>query len=209
MPEGVSPLSYAACVWAFEKIRQAGGLSVFCHPYWIAGGRYHPGMPLANHIFDTQLFDAYEVIGGYNADCDSNTLQTAHYHHQVAKGRRLPVVGITDAHSTEKHRYFDTYYTVVFAPSADLADLISSIRDLYSVAIESLPNDRPRPVGPMRLVKFALFLEREVFPQHDELCVEEGRLMQAYIAGKPGAADDLARLSGRTKALYDKYWGSK
>jgi len=209
VPEGVNAVHYAGCVWAFDKIRQAGGLGVFCHPYWVAGGRYHPGMPLTDHIFDTQPFDAYEVIGGYDADCDSNTLQTAHYHSQLAKGRKVPVVGVTDAHSTAKHRYFDTYYTIAFAPSADLADLISSIKDLYSVAMESLPNDRPRPVGPLRLTKYALFCEREIFPQHDELCREEGRLMLAYIGGEPGAAAALARLSGRTAALYDKYWGGK
>ena len=209
VPDGVNPLAYAGCVWAFTKIREAGGLGVFCHPYWVAGGRYHPGMPLTDHIFETQPFDAYEVIGGYNAECHSNTLQTAHYHHQVAKGRKMPVVGVTDAHSTEKHRYFDTYYTIVFAATSDLADLISSIKDLYSVAMESLPNDRPRPVGPLRLVKYSLFLEREIFPQHDELCVEEGRLMLAHIAGDPGAADALAALSGRTAALYERYWGGE
>jgi len=209
VPDGVSPLAYAGCVWAFTKIREAGGLGVFCHPYWVAGGRYHPGMPLTDYILDTQPFDAYEVIGGYNADCDSNTLQTAHYHSQLAKGRKVPIVGVTDAHSTEKHRYFDTYYTIAFAPSTDLPDLIASIKGLYSVAMESLPNDRPRPVGSLRLTKYALFLEREIFPQHVELCREEGRLMHAHTCGEAGAADALARLTGRTAALYDKYWGKQ
>ncbi len=206
VPDGVGELRHAACVWAFNKIREAGGLSVFCHPYWVAGGRYHPGMPLTDYLFETMSFDAYEVIGGYNADCPSNTLQTSLYHDQVAKGRSVPVVGITDAHSTEQHRYFDTYYTIVFAPTADLPDLIGSIKDLYSVAMESLPGDRPRPVGPYRLTKYALFCEREIFPQHDELCVEEGRLMLAYIAGEAGAAEALAALSGRTAAMYDRFF---
>jgi len=207
LPQGVDPLNYAECVWAFDRIRRAGGLGVFCHPYWVAAKRYHPGMPLTDYIFETQPFDAYEVIGGYDGNCDSNTLQVGRYHDEQAKGRKIPVVGVTDAHSCQRHRYFDTYYTIAFSPSCGLQDLIGSIKDLYSVAMESLPNDRPRPVGPMRLMKYALFLEREIFPQHDELCLEEGRLMLAYIAGDTDAADALARLSGRTAAMYKRYWG--
>ena len=206
LPDGVDPIHYAVCLWAFDEIREVGGLGVFCHPYWVTAGRYHPGMPLTDHLFDTQPFDAYEVIGGYGAQHDSNTLQTAHYHHMAAQGRKIPIIGVTDAHRTAPGSLFGRTYTIVFAPTDEPADLIAAIKDLYSVAMESMPDDRPRPVGPLRLVKVALFLEREIFPFHDELCAEEGRVMLAHAAGDPAAAEDLTRMSGRVKALYDRYW---
>jgi hypothetical protein len=163
-------------------------------------------MPLADHIFATRKFDAYEVIGGFPADCDSNTLQAARYYEEVAKAGPLPIVGVTDAHSCNSIRHSDRYYTIVFAPSDDLRDLIGSVKDMYSVAVEYPKGQRPRPVGPIRLVKYALFMEREIFPAHDLLCREEGRLMNAHAMGDPRAAESLAALKGRTAALYDRYW---
>ncbi len=208
LPEGVDPAGYAECVWAFDRIRQAGGLAMFCHPYWEVFHRYHPGHPLSDYVFETQLFDAYEVLGGYGADCHSNTLQVARYYEEAAKGKRIPIAGVTDAHGCEGRDLFGWYYTIVFAPSAELPDLITSIKDLYSVGMESLPSDRPRPVGPIRLVQYALFLEREVFPLHDELCFEEGRLMMDHLKANSDAATRLAALQGQTQALYDRLWKS-
>merc|ERR1712000_444133 len=40
LPAGVNRYQYASCCWAFEKIRQGGGLGIFCHPYWFTGHRY-------------------------------------------------------------------------------------------------------------------------------------------------------------------------
>jgi hypothetical protein len=79
---------------------------------------------------------------------------------------------------------------------------------LYSVAVEAVPGETPRAYGPFRLVKFALFLMREVFPHHDALCVEEGRLMLAHLAGDPEAVFALSRLHGRTTALLERFWAS-
>ncbi len=208
LPDGVNPDEAACCTWVFGKIREAGGLSVFCHPYWVAGRRYHPGMPLTQYLFDKQPFDAYEVIGGYNPDCDSNTLQVALYHALRSTGKQIPVVGVSDAHGCDgqKGGTFGWQYTIAFASSPKFADVAAAIRDCYAVAVEFIPTDRARPTGSLRLSKLALFCQREIFPMHDELCVEEGRLMQAHLAGDESAADSLGRLQGRTEALYDHLW---
>ena len=44
--------SYAECQWSFDKIREAGGLGIFCHPYWIARYRYDVPEALTNLIFE-------------------------------------------------------------------------------------------------------------------------------------------------------------
>ncbi len=209
LPPDVDPHHYASCVWCFDKIRQAGGLAMFSHPYWEAGHTYTPPGPLTDHLFATHPFDCYEVIGGYGAECDSNSVQIARYEEERAKGTTLPIAGVSDAHGCETNELFGWYYTVVFSPSADLPDLIDNIKDLYSVAVECLPNERPRVVGTFRLGKYALFLIREIFPQHDELCFEEGRLMLAHAAGAPAAAGALHRLRGRTAALSEHLRAAK
>jgi hypothetical protein len=95
---------------------------------------------------------------------------------------------------------------VCFAPSPELPDLIEAIKDLRSVAVEAPAGHLPRAYGPFRFVKFTQFLLREIFPQHDELCFEEGRLMLQYLSGDASAADRLKQLQGQTEKLYKKYW---
>lgn len=62
------------------------------------------------------------------------------------------------------------------------------------------------PVGLFRLVKYALYLIREVFPLHDELCFDEGQLMIRYISGDTSAGDKLIALKGQVNNLYNKLW---
>jgi len=207
LPPGVDRQQYASCLWCFDKIREAGGLGIFCHPYWFTQHRYAPAGALTALLFESQPYDAYEVIGGYyRHEVDSNTLQVARYQHEQAHGKRIPIVGVSDAHGCHTGELFGWYYTLVFAPSPALEDLIGGIKALRSVAVEAVDGEAPRAHGPWRLVKYALFLLREVMPQHDALCCEEGRAMQAHLTGERDAAERLARLQGRTARLLTHYW---
>lgn len=206
-PRGVDPFHAAACVWSFAKVREGGGLAVFCHPHWIAGFTYNVAVKLNDWMFERRPFDAYELIGGFHRnELESNQLQAGWYHEQRARGRGVPVVGASDAHGCERGELFGWYYTIVFSPSPD--EVLASVRQGFSVAVEHVPGESWRPHGPFRLVKYALFLAREIFPFHDELCVEEGRLMAEYAAGHREAGTALARLNGRCASLYQRLWCS-
>jgi hypothetical protein len=209
LPAEVDRYPYASCVWCFDKIRQGGGLAIFCHPYWIYRRRYDVPAALTDLLFERQPFDALELIGGYHPyEVESNILQVARYHEERARGKRVPIVGASDSHGCETGELFGWYYTIAFAASANLADLVGSVRELYSVAVEAMPGEHPRAYGPLRLVQYAQFLLREIFPQHDELCFEEGRLMLAYAGGDLTAAEALCRLRGRVAQLYNHVWGA-
>lgn len=135
---------------------------------------------------------------------DSNNLQVVRYYEERAKGRKIPIVGVTDCHHCESNRLFGWYYTIVFSPGLELEEITGSIKDLYSVAVESLPGVPAKAYGDFRLVKYALFLIREVFPCHDELCHVEGQMMLNYIRGDESAANVLSHLKGRTADLMEK-----
>lgn len=184
LPAGVDPYHYASAVFCFRKIREAGGLGIFCHPYWLVEDGYYISEALTTHLLETQPFDALELLGGYyRHESDSNVLQVARYHEERLLGRRLPIVGVSDAHGCERGELFGWYYTIVFAKSLELQDIIDGIKNLWSVAVEAVPGGTARAYGPFRLVKYALFLLREVFPAHDALCAEEGLAMLRYAAG--------------------------
>ncbi len=202
------PYEYASSAWCFDKIREAGGLGIFCHPYWLAWPRYDVPFHLIDMIFDRQPYDAYEVIGGYfRYQYESNKLQVARYHEERAKGKPNPIVGSSDSHGTEQSGLFGWYYTLVFSPTPELQDVITGVKELRSVAVEAITGELPRAHGPFRLVAYAQYLLREVLPLHDELCVEEGRLMLAHAAGDGDAATTLGSLRGRVSRLYDDLWG--
>jgi hypothetical protein len=203
-PSDLNKRTYAECVWCFDKIREAGGLGIFCHPYWINNYKYDVPETLTNLLFERQPYDALELIGGYRRwEAISNHLQVARYHEERSNGKRIPIIGVSDAHGCEKGELFGWYTTLVFSPSLSFSDIKLSIMDLYSVAVEAVPWNDALAHGPFRLVKYAQFLMREIFPTHNAMCYEEGMQMIEYINGKEEAQSKLQEWQGRTAEYYN------
>lgn len=57
--EGKEREQYASCLWCYQKVREAGGLAVFCHPYWVHRHVYNVAEPLIAQHFEDMPFDAY------------------------------------------------------------------------------------------------------------------------------------------------------
>ena len=212
LPPGVDRFQYASSIWAFEKIRERGGLGIFAHPYWQYGNANYISYALVDYIFETGIFDALELVSGFGWDelqeVDVNNLQLNKYIEARSKGQKIPVVGISDSHSCEENDKFGRYYTICFAPSAELPDLIKAIKEERSVAIETPAGKLPRAFGPYRLVAYTHFLLRYVLPLHDEMCFEEGRLMVEYAGGKKEVIEELKLLQGQIKKYYERIWAT-
>ena len=186
----------------FDKIRQGKGLAIFCHPYWQIDSGYYISEAVNTYMMDHQPYDALEVIGGYRPyEEESNTIQIARYHEERSKGKSVPIVGVSDAHGCF-NELFGWFYTIVFAKSNRKEDVIQAVKTLKSVAVEAIPDEAPRPVGPFDLVLYSLFLIREVFPLHDALCAEEGEWMLKYHEGDQSAVNELAQRQGN----IDRFW---
>jgi len=174
----------ASSIWSFNKIREAEGLGILCHPFWRIKEGYYISERLLHLLYEKRVFDAVEIVGGYHiSELSSNNLQMV-YHYEKSKGENIPVVGVTDAHGCDTGSLFGWYYTVVFSPSLELKDIIESIKLGYSVGVEAIPGRETRVYGSSRLVLFTLFLIREVFPIHDRICQEEGNFMMRHMMGK-------------------------
>lgn len=212
LPPGVDAFHYASNQWVTEKIRQRGGLAMLCHPYWVTKKAHNIAEPLLQALLQSGYFDLLEVISGASSaeanEYDENMLQIVRYTEDRANGLKMPAAGISDAHGAERSEMFGRFYTVAFSPTADLADLQKAMKSGMCTAVEHMAGERPLVVGPFRLAKYTLFLLREVFPQHDELCLEEGRLMIRHSAGDTDAVERLRSCRGQVKALYDRYWAS-
>lgn len=203
IPEDIEKFTYACMVWIFNHIKKAGGLGIFCHPYWISNVNHVPEN-LIEYLMETQPFDAFEVLGGENY-YEHNGFQTHKYYDDRAKGRKYPIVGSTDSHSSVNNENAYVASTMVFAPANEREAIIVSIKDFYSVAIDGI-SSKFRLVGDLRLAKYATFLLQDYFPLHDDLCYEEGRAMKDYYCGIEGAKETLEFISGRVKKQREKYF---
>ena len=203
IPEGVEPYAFACCSWITEQVRKADGLSIFAHPYWIADV-FHVPEKLSEAMFEKKAFDAFEILGG-ESYFEQNGLQTIFYYEQCAKGNKCPIVGSTDSHSSINNRNGFICSTIVFAPENTREGLIQSIKDSYSVAVDTISAEY-RMFGDLRLVKYASFLYENFFPLHDELCYEQGLLMKQYATGDEDAARLLKAINGRMKKQREKYF---
>ncbi|MBQ8209097.1 MAG: hypothetical protein IJZ35_00740 [Clostridia bacterium] len=203
IPDGIEKFTYAACVWIFNHIKKADGLGIFCHPYWLQNV-FHVPETLVEHIMETQPFDAFEVLGGEDY-FEQNGYQSVRYYEDRIKGRHYPIVGSTDSHSCVHNDCGFVASTIVFAPENTREGLISSIKDFYSVAVDSISKEL-RLVGELRFVRYGCFLLREFFPLHDELTFEEGRLMKDYVCGDKDAERLLRAINGRMKKQREKYF---
>lgn len=203
IPEGIEKFTYASCVWIFNHIKKADGLGIFCHPYWIANVFQVPET-LVEYMMQTQPFDAFEVLGGERY-YQQNGFQAARYYDDRAKGRRYPIVGSTDSHSCVHNDGALIASTIVFAPKNTREGIVYSIKDCYSVAVDTISTEW-RLVGETRFVRYGDFLLREFFPLHDELTYEEGRLMKDYVCGDEDAKAILSAINGRMKKQREKYF---
>lgn len=206
LPEGIHGFTYASCIWVYEQIKKANGLSIFAHPHWIANV-YHVKDKMTNYQFEQKLFDAFELIGGQSPI--ENNMQLAIYNDARARGmNNIPIVGSSDSHSVLSGALFDEMKTLVFAKTNEKNDVIEAIKMQQSVAVESYHNEHYKVHGDYRMVSYAIFLLENYFPLHDELCFEEGRAMLDYIRGREGAVEILTLMKERTHKLMTKYFGA-
>ena len=202
-PENVNSRSYAVCLWAFEKIRQADGLGVFAHPYWLAN-MWQIQEPFTRYMMEQHPFDAFEVLGG-ESYYTQNGFQTALYYDEYRQGRIHPIVGSTDSHcSTEHNRNWDVCSTIIFAEENERAALIRAVKDRYSVAVDTISKEY-RLVGEFRLQKYACFLMEYYFPIHDRQAALDGEILYQYVVGN-ATAEEVDLMAKRAQVMLDKYF---
>lgn len=199
----------AASEWTFDRIREAGGIGMYCHPYWRPLYHNYIGEDVNELLMERNKFDVLEVVGGfYRHQVECNMLAISRWQEERAKGKKIPVAGISDCHGSDGD-LAGWYYTVTFADKLDFESIAEAIRDDRSVAVHWIPGEHPVVVGPFRLTRFVYFLLREFYPVHDELCKIEGEIMRRDIAGydEPDAVAQIKSRSGAVQKYMESFWG--
>lgn len=198
--EDINKFAFAACLWVFKKIKEANGLRLFVHPHWECD-MYNVPDKFTKELFKSGAFDVFEILSGVSK-LPTNERQLALYNEMRLEGYDVPFVGSSDCHGCLNFM-FDTTKTIVFAKSCEKEDIKLSIMNKYTVAIDSYDGNDYRTHGSYRLTRYARFLMENYFPEHDELCFEEGIQMKYYALGKENSVKHLELLKGRTKKFLE------
>ena len=199
----------AAVDWIVEKTREFGGVSVFCHPFWRPKQRLNLTPKVREYILENRKYDAVEVIGlggssfafyEGNVRC-MNMLAEA----GMKNGRRIPVTGSTDSHNARS--LIGYQYTLLFAPENSLEEVKNAIKSGSAVAVGSKQGEQPLVYGSSRLVSYAYFLLREFYPEHDEICAAEGKLMLQALRGSCSLQQVSSYCKSNQENLWDRFCG--
>ena len=202
--------SMAVLEWIYEHIQKGNGLGIMPHPFWIYPQQQIPE-DFFEYIYKEKPFDAFEVLGG-SRKYATNGFQTHFYYDMMAKGIIHPVVGSTDSHSCNEYYKEKLNYnnlitsSIVFAKANTREELIQSIKDRYSVAVDSVEGPY-HVVGEYRLCRYASFLLEHYFPLHELACKAEGYYAKLWITQKDERAKKvLDALKGQIPDMHKKYF---
>ncbi|MBR4865978.1 MAG: hypothetical protein IKU11_04785 [Clostridia bacterium] len=146
----------AACQVIFDRIRQAGGLSILCHPHWIVTHGFNEHEDITDYLADHKRFDVLELIAGGAYEVGTQ-IQLSYYKARPA----MPIVGSSDSHGCFGDALEPGNFTIAFADSLEVEAIKSAIGSGLAIA----GNDN-KFYGDYRLVKYAYFLQRNYYPEH-------------------------------------------
>ncbi len=167
----------AASQVMFEKIREANGLSVLCHPHWICGDILHQHEDITEYLTEHKKFDILELLAG-GAHEEGVQMQLSYFKDYPS----MPMVGSSDAHAAFEGGLKLCNYTVVFADALSTEAIKEALRAGCAVAA----NEADHFFGCYRLVRYAYFLQRNYFPRHKENREQLGQWM-LRLATRGGA----------------------
>ena len=194
LPSGLKPEEYAPARWAAKAIRRQGGRAFLAHPYWVSRRRYHLDLRLCDQLVADAAIDGVELLG--DVRYENNLLSIAHCQKLLAQGHVLPILGCSDTHAAREKTY-GCYWTLVLARDSSGPTVLDAIREGRSAACSTAGasglHEGFRAYGPVELVEYAMFLDREFFPLHDVLCAKEAEHAWARLNGSERAARDFVQ----------------
>ncbi len=181
---GADIRSYAGLQRLLEAIKEMGGVSILCHPFWKpigANGRMDTPMQTYLDLAKDRKFDGIEIVSGsqlkeYHVSNMQELLARELFH----KFDGVPMIGISDSHNYTTDWITGKHYTVIFAKGRETQDILDAIREGWTVAVEDVEQTH-QCYGPMRLALFTHFLCEAYFPQKAEAAYLEGRNMKKKL----------------------------
>ena len=178
--------AYVCTQVLLDQVNRMGGVSFLAHPFWKPinpkGTRMDTPDALFLELAKEKRFTGVECVSGspINA-CSVSNLQTALVTEMFGGLHGVPLIGVTDSHNYNRDAIGGKHYTIIFSESKEQDCVLDALRAGRCVAVEMV-NDEPLCYGTYRLVKYAQFLIRYYFQEHDEKAHLYGKwIKQQYL----------------------------
>ena len=201
LPAHLDKKEFAFRYWVSQKIREFGGISVLCHPYWDAYGEYNMPTDMLEFLLKNGIFDAFEVCDDDDHIGNGVNLQTAMYNQLRAEGYKIPIVGASDCHNLNSD-LFGKFFTYTFCDS--LNDIQQAVMQLRSVAVERIGNEY-RVYGPFRLVKYARFITDQFEPYNAE--IKKRYSKKLFVAIDNNDEKNIREIEGKVAEYRNRFFG--
>ncbi len=166
--------------WVNDKIHEAGGISIFPHPFWELRGAYNITGAVTDEVYRRGFTDVIEIIGGI--DKENNRLQMQLYYEMKNKGFVYPGVTSSDSHSTLGGGLFNKVWTVVYAENEE--DILNSIKCGQTASVDQMTEgDNNVYSDSVRLSRYTWFLLKNYYDRHDYYAHSVGAAMVNYALG--------------------------
>ena len=181
-------LAYACTQNLIDKIHSNGGIAVMCHTFWKPlfndGTRKDVPESLVMDLLRNNKFEAYEIVTGSPLNDEVATdMQKAFVNEVGLNPFNIAYLGVTDSHMYSTDVLCGKHYTIVFSKENTEESILNAVRDKRTVAVEIIDGKIYKCYGTLRYIKYAHFLGKYVFPQHDQEAYLEGLLAQKKIEG--------------------------
>lgn len=203
LPPDLDEKEFAFRYRVSERIRENGGVSVLCHPYWDAYGEYNMQTPMLEFLLKNGVFDALEVVDDDDKTGNGVNLQVAMYNDMRAMGLKIPIVGASDCHSVVSD-LFGKFYTYAFCKN--VGDVKEAIRNLKTVAVERIGKEY-RIYGDFRLVRYARFLTDNFYPEVK--AIRKGTAAKVAEAIEKENAEIMSAIENVTEEYRKAFFGRK
>lgn len=180
----------AGADWICDKIHEFGGIAIYCHPAWRKEHHDNLSYIIRDYIAAQGKFDVMEIAGlscpaestsRYEFTESINLASALHQDLCIRKGAYIPIVGNTDSHNSEK--VLGRHFSIVFCKENTFESISNALKNGMAVGVinSDIHNVAPQIYGEYRLVRYAHFLIRNFYLEHDELCTVEGKIMKAAL----------------------------
>lgn len=195
--EGLDVRSYAEGVWKMRKAKERDGLVIFCHPYW--AWSLNLDETAREQTFLDWEFDAVEAL----SRADPSSVMPARWAEELARGRRLPVVGVADLHNWGPDSSLQQC-TFVMAESLSKEGIFEAIKSNRSLAFEDTGSQKF--VGASDLIDFAEFYFLRILPLKRRIMRLEAELAFAALRGIPVQQTALQSIDAALDDLESTLW---
>lgn len=175
LEEGINPLHYARNIWALNKIHEANGIAILCHPHWIYyDHKYHLHQPIYKEMLKNSKIDGVEVIGDIDKIEECNNLTYLTFMQNKNKYKKIAPISNSDAHDSDHD--LGVRYSVLFTKEKSINGVVNAIKEANSVAVLKRDKTENQVIGEAELCSYTLFLLKEYFPKVEKLKYRIARL---------------------------------